>query len=520
MVVVAIKMEALVARVTWLVSIDWVNASIGDRATGLAAILFILSSLYFTTIFIGQCIMLRQFSGPLAVPLIGNCYVKEAMFLMKYLSGMRKRYGKHFTFFAFTKPYIVVCDPSSVRRVLSDNKVFVKGIDYTEQFSVAFGEGLVTSNGDKHRKDRSSFNKLFVKTNIAKYMEMMNKKTLDAIEEMVVPNMGDGSDPKGKNIDIEHFFAILSLRVFTKFALGVDLPGKEEWICKQVSDGSWAVGRMITLGLPMWNIFPAVHTIRKSRKTLWNELKPIVDQRKKEGLKDGENTDCLSVMIEEKMDDQEMNDHLVTLLSAGHDTTAYFSAYLFYLLATHPQVQERLRDEIVKQLNGKTTIGAEDVTEMKFFNCVMQETMRLYSIIPCITRSCKQTTHIKENGVTIPKGANLLVPMFLINRDPELWEEPSKFKPERFETGTGFFTNAKNGYFPFGYGTRTCIGNTLAQMESCVFIAHLLLRYDVIEDIGFKPAIFAGISLTTSNGINVRLKERAKPAGLMSFLTG
>ena len=278
---------------------------------------------------------------------------------------------------------------------------------------------------------------------------------------------------------------------------------------------------MSTLGLPMWNIFPAVHTIRKSRETLWDDLKPVVDRRKKEGLKEGENTDCLSVMIEEKMSDEDINDHLVTLLSAGHDTTAYFSAYLVYLLACNQQVQERLRDEISKQLNGRTMVEADDVTEMKYFNCVMQETMRLYSIIPCITRHCKQTTHIKENGVTIPKGANLLIPMFLINRDPELWEEPTKFKPERFENGTGFFTNAKNGYFPFGYGARTCIGNTLAQMESCVFIAQLLLRYDVVEDIGFKPAIFAGISLTTSNGINVRLKERAKtPGGVFSFLTG
>jgi cytochrome P450 len=502
-------MERVFATLDWLARIDWVAGPIMDRASGIAFIVGVFATLYFTAKFVKQCIMLRKFSGPLAIPFIGNCYTKDAMFLMKYLSGLRKRYGKHFTFFAFTKPYIVVCDPSSVRRILSDNKVFVKGTDYTEQFSVAFGEGLVTSNGEKHRKDRSNFNKMFVKTNIAKYMQMMNEKTDEAIDEMVAPKVnGTDAGEKGKALDIEDFFAILSLRVFTKFALGTDMPGTEQWTAKQVSDGSWAVGRMITLGLPMWNIFPAVHTIRKSRVTLWKLLKPVVEERKRNPLPEGENADCLSVMIEEKMDDEEVNDHLVTLLSAGHDTTAYFSAYLIYLLAVHQDAQDRLRAEIMKQLNGRSEVVADDVVEMKFFNCVMQETMRLYSIIPCVTRACRQSTHIKENGVTIPAGANVLIPMFLINRDPELWDEPSKFKPERFEASTGFFTNAKNGYFPFGYGARTCIGNTLAQMESCVFIAKLLLRYDVNEDIGFKPAIFAGISLTTSNGINVRLKER------------
>ena len=100
------------------------------------------------------------------------------------------------------------------------------------------------------------------------------------------------------------------------------------------------------------------------------------------------------------------------------------------------------------------------------------------------------------------------MPFFLINRDPEIWDEPAKFKPERFQGSTGFFTNAKNGYFPFGYGTRTCIGNTLSQMESAVFLCHLLTKYEVNEDVDFKPNIFSGVSLVTSNGINVRLKER------------
>lgn len=103
--------------------------------------------------------------------------------------------------------------------------------------------------------------------------------------------------------------------------------------------------------------------------------------------------------------------------------------------------------------------------------------------------------------------SNVLIPMFLINRDPELWDRPSEFIPDRFEGKGNEFTSAKLGFFPFGYGSRTCIGNTLAQLESAVFICHILKKYRLIEEPGFKPAIFAGISLTTSNGIKIMVKD-------------
>ena len=510
----------------WLMSIDWLNTTTSERLKAFAIVLTLLGSVSFTVKFAAQCINLRAFRGPLALPLIGNCYLKEALFLMRYLSQLRKKYGKHFTFFAFTKPYIVVCDPISVRRILSDSKVFIKGTDYTETFAVAFGKGLVTSNGEQHRKDRSKFNKLFVKTSVAKHMKMINRVTTELIDEMLQPDGELAKSTKGETnangvvFNIEHYFAVLSLRVFCNFALGQGLGReKEEWLAGVVSHGSFAVGRMITLGLPMWDIFPATGTIKSSRKSLWELLKVLVDERKKNPLPEGEDGDCLSVMIEENMTDQEMNDHLVTLLSAGHDTTAYFSAYCMYLLSTHQEVQDKLRGEIAARMKGRSEVTADDVTEMKYLNCVMQETLRLYAIISNVSRHCTTTTHIKENGVTFPAGCDVLIPMFLINRDPELWEEPSKFRPERFEGSTGFFTNAKNGYFPFGYGSRTCIGNTLSQMESAVFICHLLMKYEVNEDVGFKPTIFSGISLTTSNGINVRLKEKQTTAGILSFLT-
>lgn len=92
---------------------------------------------------------------------------------------------------------------------------------------------------------------------------------------------------------------------------------------------------------------------------------------------------------------------------------------------------------------------------------------------------------------------------FFSCRDPTIWENPSVFDPERFEGKTVDFTSAKNGFFPFGYGSRTCIGNTLAQIESGILICKLLMRSRFDVDPGFKIRITAGISLTTKGGINV-----------------
>ncbi|CAM9507096.1 unnamed protein product, partial [Ectocarpus fasciculatus] len=131
--------------------------------------------------------------------------------------------------------------------------------------------------------------------------------------------------------------------------------------------------------------------------------------------------------------------------------------------------------------------------------------LRLFAVIPIITRVSQDDVFIKEANVTIPKGANVMIPMFLMNRDPEIWDRQNEFLPERFE-GKGDFTSAKDGFFPFGYGSRTCIGNTLAQMEVAVFLSHLLRRYTIEPDPKYKLKIAAGISLTTTNGVKVMLK--------------
>lgn len=468
--------------------------------------LFLGYLLYGTIVFIKQCYMLRRFKGPLALPLVGNCYDMGALYVLRYLSKLRKKYGKIFTFFGPSKPYLVICEPAVVRRILSDPKTFPKGEDYTTYFNIAFGAGLVTSNGEKHKADRAVFGRFFIRSNVVKFMSTINSLAVEAIENSLVqPNKGQTF-----TVDIEQFFATLALRTFSLFAVGLDYrtnPAREKEICRLVSKGSFEMGQLMALALPLWDIIPQVRCCRQTRLELGYELTETVKARKALMAR-GETVpdDCLTAMLTENMSSEAMLDHIVTLLCAGHDTTAFYSSYMVYLLGLYPEAQAKFVEDVKNVVGDREEITADDVSEMKYVQKVMQEVLRLFAIIPNVSRLATEETHVKEVNVTIPKGATVLIPMFLINRDPDIWENPSEFNPDRFEGKGNEFTSAKNGFFPFGYGSRTCIGNVLAQLESVTFLCHLLRKFRIESAPGFKPNIMAGISLTTSNGIHVVLR--------------
>lgn len=446
---------------------------------------------------------LRAFRGPPTIPFLGNLYTKDAIIFLRFLAQLRKRYGNVYSLFALKKPYIVIADPVIVRRVLSDSKTFFKGEDYSSQFNVVFGAGLVTSNHEKHKKDRSVFLKYFIRSNIATLAPMINSKADEAIQEFF------GGITAPVSVDMGDFFAALTLRVFMTFSIGCDFSknrARESHVCHLVSEASLVMGKVIVFGIPMWDWIPWVKFLKQFRSDILSDFQRIADERKQLIAKDGSLApdDCLTAMLTEPgMTLKDMHDHYMTLICAGHDTTAYYSSFLAYALAENPEVQEKLVQEIESKLHGKDLITTDDIAEMSYLSKVMQETLRYYAVIPAVTREAAEEVHIKEANITLPKGTNVMMPMTLMNRDPELWEFPSKFNPDRFEAKTNEFTSAKSGFFPFGYGARTCIGNTLAQTEAAIFLVKILRKFKLTPDKNYKLRLNGGISTTTAAGVRV-----------------
>jgi len=464
--------------------------------------------LYAFGVFVHRKWKLRAFPGPFALPVVGNLWDPKAPMIITYLRQQSKIHGKMFAFWPGMTPYVVVSDRNAAREVLSDTKVFVKGTDYTEKFSVAFGEGLVTSNGETHKTDRACLSKYFVKHSIDAKMGMMCRETRRMMAETIDPHLGEDHD-------IQHFFHMLALRVFGHMSVSIDYGAPERrGLADEINDGvkygSNVVGESIVLNIPMTPLLPRVRKLKRIVKFIDDHMDTVIDGRL-EAMHKGEAVpeDMLAAMLAEQVPRTKMLDQLRTLLCAGHDTTAYFGCYMAYLLAEHPAVQDKVKAELAAVLAGRDEVTPADVAELKYCRMVIQETLRLYTIIPFVNRTAVTDVMLKESGKTVPAGTVVLVPLGIMNRDPEQWEEPNAFRPERFEEITSH-SSAKHGYLPFGYGSRTCIGNTLALTEGTIMIALLMQKYRLFPVPGFKAEVIAGISMVSKNGIHVRVEAEAK----------
>ncbi|CAE7567056.1 cyp516B1, partial [Symbiodinium microadriaticum] len=178
---------------------------------------------------------------------------------------------------------------------------------------------------------------------------MINNKTAEAVAEIAEYN--PGTEPFC--YDMEHFFAPLTLRVFSTFCTGKDIfegrRDKEKEVCKVVTVGSYWMGVVMFLKLPTWRFLPWTRALDHVLDTLRPEIMQVVDS-KRVALKNGNcdsPDDCVSQMIMDDLSEKEIFDHMVTLLCAGHDTTAFFSAYMCLVLAQHADVQQKAYDEVI-----------------------------------------------------------------------------------------------------------------------------------------------------------------------------
>ncbi len=446
----------------------------------------------------------RHFKGPFALPLVGNLYDLKTLYIIHYIHSCVRTYGSIFLFWVGCKPMVVICDPIVVRKVLTDTKTFIKGPDYTEKFSVVFGQGLVTSNGNKHKEDRTCLGRFFTKTHISLYHKMICDATDTMIDEELVQK------GLGKVIDIQTFFHILSLRIFGMFSMGVDysLPENRD-MAKKINDGvkkgSAIVGRHIIFQIPMIALISSVRQVKQIVRFVDKHISQII-QCRLNTMRTPHRDDLLGALLEKyDTNDGAIYDHIRTALAAGHDTTAFFGCYMAYLLAKHPEVQVNIRREVEKHgLHGNMTLEEEHLSKLTYCRCVLQEVLRLYTIIPFVNRT--NTKDYAIEGKVIPANSTILVPLSVMNRSETIWGNPNAFSPERFMHIQGH-NNAQKGYLPFGYGTRSCIGANLAMAEGMIMMVKLVSRFRLYPDVGFKPSIIAGISLISKNGIRVRLEE-------------
>ncbi|MFD5250926.1 cytochrome P450 [Amycolatopsis sp. NPDC058340] len=388
------------------------------------------------------------------------------------------------------KTMYLVNHPELAKHVLADNAAnYHKGIGLQEARR-ALGDGLLTSDGDVWKKQRRTIQPVFQPKRIARQASVVANEV-----EGLVKRLRDTEGP----VEILHEMTGLTLGVLGKTLLDADLGGFTSLGHSFEAVQDQAMFEAVTLSMvPQWAPLKKQLRFRESRDDLRRIADELVEQRLANPVEDGE--DVLSRLIATGGTREQMRDELITLLLAGHETTASTLGWAFHLLDEHPEIAAKLRAEADSVL-GDQLPTHEDLHRLPYTARVVEEVMRLYPPVWLLPRVAQADDEI--GGYHIPAGSDVVVVPFTLHRHPAFWPEPEKFDPDRFDPDRPS-GRPRYAYIPFGAGPRFCIGNSLGVMEA-VFVLTMVLRdlelrklpgYDVVPEAMLSLRVRGGLPMT------------------------
>jgi cytochrome P450 len=373
---------------------------------------------------------------------------------------------------------IWVCAPNLIEQVLlTETDSFGKSPIERRVFDLSLGDGVLTSEGQLWRWQRRVMAPLFRPSEIERYVPSM----VAAADEVVADWRRTGR--RGiRRIDADMTNATFS--VITRTMLAGGAPAESDIIKRATHDYldrvSWEVAYGL-LRIPMWVWNPAKSQMRRAAADLRSAVAAIVARRERAG--DTEIGDLLGRLLAardpetgEPMPRDRLINNLLTLLEAGHETTAKALTWTLYLLARAPDWQDRVRAEIMRVV-GDTPVAAAHVAKLTVTQQVLKEAMRLYPPVPVMVRQARKPVTIGDHQVA--KDGIVVIPIYAIHRHRQLWDDPDAFDPERFapEREAKIW---RTQFMPFGAGPRICLGMAFAMMEATVILATLFraARFD------------------------------------------
>ncbi|RXK51525.1 cytochrome P450 [Halorientalis pallida] len=410
--------------------------------------------------------------GPKGQPVFGSSrqYARDPF---TFVTTLERAYGGVSQFDMGPLETYMVTDPDAIQRILvSDAANFQKPAFQDDALGDLLGEGLLLSEGETWQKQRELANPAF------------NMSRLSGMADRIVghaESMVDGW-AAGDVIDAEEAMTGVTLNVILDLMMGVEL---DEERVAHVREQLEPLGKRfepdpIRFALPDWVPMPDDAEFDSAVTELETVIEEIVAQRRDDIGEEGDDDapmDFLSILLRARgrgeQSDEQLRDEMMTMLLAGHDTTALTLTYTWYLLSEHPEVERRVHAELDEVLDGGQPTMA-DVRDLEYTTWTIEEAMRLYPPVYTIFRSPKRTVEI--DGYTVPQGASIMLPQWAVHRSEEYWEDPETFDPERFSPERRK-DRPRFAYFPFGGGPRHCIGKHLAMLEARMIVATVADQY-------------------------------------------
>jgi len=389
---------------------------------------------------------------------------------LAFLERTHRRYGdvSHWRF--GPRRVYLLAHPERVREVLvTQHRNFIKS-KALQRAKVVLGEGLLTSEGEFHLRQRRLAQPAFHRERIAALGEQM----VGFASEMA------GEWRGGVEMDLPREMNRLTLAIAGKTLFGADVQAEADEIGESLTHALEAFKRLTNPLAPILDRLPLPTTrrVHRARARLDQTIYRLIAQRRASGEDRG---DLLSMLLAARddegdgggMTDLQLRDEALTLFLAGHETTANALAWTWHLLATDRQVEEKLHAELGAVLAGRAPT-ADDLPRLPYTRAVLAESMRLYP--PAWTIGREPLEEFEAGGYRIRAGSIVLASPWIVHHDPRWWADAERFDPDRWSPEREAQL-PRFAYFPFGGGPRKCIGEGFAWTEEILVLATLAQRW-------------------------------------------
>ena len=373
-----------------------------------------------------------------------------------------------------------------------------------QRAKVVLGEGLLTSEEPLHLRQRRLAQPAFLHQRIAAYGETIGQNAAAMTQAWQT----------GSVRDVHEDMLELALRIVGKCLFDIDVQSREE--IRKVSSAVDSFMEFLPIAVLPFSEqiqrlpLPVMKRIRKGQADIDAMIYAMIRERRQSP---GDRGDLLSMLLNAvdtedhaaRMTDQQVHDECLTIMLAGHETTANALSFALWVLAQHPEIQERVHAEASAVL-GTRTATAEDYGRLPYTTQVFSETLRLYPPVWVVARMCVEPYEIA--GYRIARGSILVASQYVVHRDARFYSDPLLFDPDRFAADRRDWP--RFAFFPFAAGSRRCIGEGLAWMEGVLALATIVRDWRVSPPPGAAGEIElqASISLRPKGGVALLVERR------------
>ncbi|CAO1423337.1 unnamed protein product [Diamesa serratosioi] len=476
---------------------------------------------------------LSKIPQPPSWPLIGNSFEfinKSPAEIFETLKKFSSALGNvwRFSFHPF-EHQIMISDPKLVEALLSSHKQLEKTDDY--RFVRAWlGDGLLLSDGKKWFKRRKIITPTFHFKILEQFVDVMNSQG-----QIFVSNLGkfNGQNP----VDIFPLVTLYALDVICICSMGTNVNAQidsnstyvktvkeiaeliflRSFDFKKRNDFLYSFTEMYRREMAALKI---LHDFTKSvivarREQLNKEVEQSSPfEEEEDGVGSKKKVALLDLLLRSTIDGESLSDNDIqeevdTFMFEGHDTTTSAISFAFYNIAKYPEIQQKIYEESRSVLGDDLMkpVTLSQFNELHYLELFIKENLRLYPSVPFYGR--KLSDDVKVGDITMPKDSNVVIGMFMMGRDPNIFPDPLVFNPDRFAVETSYEKNNPFSYVPFSAGPRNCIGQKFAMLEMKSIISKVVRNFLLTitkEDEDLK--LISELVLRSENGVRISVKKR------------